>query len=203
MLTYNIQNNKALTLTELLVATVAVSIVMLGVVSVDRALRQSQRGTSRNALVSMKTSALMLSITKEAQQATGSGDNISDPGIVTIDADSNLSFETACIRIDTPGTVMDTSDDTWTCYSHDAGLNIRRCTGGGAAATCAAGTIIGQAVSLAFVMEDTAGGTGSGDFYLEIAITNRFDPVAAENPHDNPEFTLQARVNPGYGSSLQ
>jgi len=192
---------------ELLVATIAVSIIMLGVVSIDQALRQSHKSTSRNSLVSMRSSAIMLNITKTAQEATGDKLN---KGIY--DEASMLSTHsvanTLCIRkeaaVPTPG---DYTDDSWVCYTQNT-FDLRMCTFPSPqlpqACGASAGTSIGQVVGIDSSWVDTPGSTGSGSFYLEVTITNRYDPAAAKDTFDNPEIILTTRISPpALGSSME
>jgi hypothetical protein len=191
---FSIKNKQAITLIELLVATISVSIIMLGVVSIDQALRQSHKSTSRNSLVSMRTSAMMLNITKVAQGATG---DKSSQGI-----DLSLA-NTLCVRNEvavspTPG---DYTDDRWICYTKSS-FDLLMCTGLVSPQVCA-GTSIGQLVNITFTWVDQPGSTGSGDFYLEVTITNRYDPAATKDTFDNPEIILTTRISPlAFGSSI-
>ncbi len=193
-------DNKGISLTELIVATVAVGVIMVGVVSVDQAMRQSHQGTSRNALVSMKTSAIMLHITKNVQLTNGyRTESGSIDGIRT-----NIA-NTLCVRKEDPSNITpgNYSDDVWACYTlNGTNMNFCQSAAGGAAAACGAGTVLGTATSFTVQLSNDSDPV-TGQFYVEITVINRFDPAAGKNTFDNPEITLTSRISPpGLSSSI-
>ena len=184
----NLKNNTAITLTELLVSTILIGVVMLGIVAIDFAIRQSQRGTSRNALVAMRTSAIMLHITKNAAAVVGSRN---DPGIVK--NATNLWVR----RGNPPGWISYTyrnpdllfcvvPDFTTICPSGTGDENL--------------GTLTDSGFTTNFVKDDSL---GNQDFYLEVTLQNRFDPTApvtSGNEFENPQYTLTSRISPASSS---
>jgi Tfp pilus assembly protein PilV len=193
----NLRSIQGLTLTELIIAAVLVSIIFAGALSVEYAVRNSRGMASKDALLAMSTAATMLQITRDANIAVG---DASDPGMVS-------TADGFCLRQDrnTPATAHNYTDDSWVCYSR-LSQNIHRCVkaSGSAASSCqGADPVIGTAVFTA--------GEGSKfipqivinfpqGIYLDISLTNRPNPTAALDPIDNPDLTLQSRIYPlGHG----
>lgn len=193
----NLKETAAVTLTELLIATMIFSIVMLGAFSVDFALRQSQQSTSRNALVAMRTAATMLHIVRNAQLATGSQNNL---GIRT-----DLFPSTLCIRTEDPlnrnPDPSSYADDIWTCYTR-TNNDIRACRrGGGGNLPANPCTNVDEQVGTAGMNPNGFVCTLDADLAnrnltLEIMLSSRFDFAANEDPITNPPYTLISRVNP-------
>ena len=177
----NLKKNTALTLTELLVSTILLGVIMLGVISIDFAIRQSQRGTSRKALVAMRTSFIMLHISKNAAVVVG---NRTDPGIVR-------NATNLWIRQGNPA--------AWVSYTFQS-PHLLFCTVPNSTTICPSGTgdetlgtLTGFTTNL--VNDDTL---ANQNFYLEVTLQNRFDPLApvgAGNEFENPQYTLTSRIN--------
>jgi len=89
-----------MTLTELLVSTALIGIVMLGVVSVEYASKRSQENMSRKSIVTTRTSAMLLHIVKNAALAVG---DVIDVGI-RIRTTGGINSRYACFRQDIPQT---------------------------------------------------------------------------------------------------
>ncbi len=184
-----LKKNRALTLTELIIATVIIGIIMVGIGSMDFALRQSHQGSSRNALIAMRTSAIMLHITKNAQLATG---NLTDLGLIT-------TATNAWIRLDNPNnpTPDNYSDDTWVSYTFDTlNQDLYFCTVLDNATACTSadetlGTLENFTPTLTI---DTT--PGNPQLYLEISLSSLFDLSQPEDPFSNPRYTLTTRVYP-------
>lgn len=206
------QSQKAVTLMELLVAAISVSIIMVAVVSIDQALRQSHKGTSANALASMRASAIMLHITKNTQEATG--DKL-QKGILT-PTDPGGIVDTLCVRKEDPATSPPTpgvyTDDIWVCYTL-SGNNIYFCQGspGGIPAACGGPTVVGTVINNPLDSPGTKGFTAqlvdnptTGEFYVEVSIITRYDPAGIQDTFDNPEIRLTSRISPpAFGSSIE
>ena len=186
-----------LTLTELVIASILVGIVMVGIFSVDFALRGSRAAASDDSLLAMKTWATMEHISKNAKLAVG---NIVNPGVAAASGNNYL-----CFRQDTATTPDDYSDDIWRCYSRFSN-NIHTCTktaAAGASSCNSTDDVIGT-----YALKDSC----SADcelftynlvqdatlhkFYLDISLTNRLRPGTPSDPMDNPNYTLQTRIFP-------
>ena len=207
------QNKTGLTLTELLVATILMGIVMLGIVSVDFGIKQMTKKISQTALLKMYTSSVLQRIAQDAASMTGDW-----PG-----GPCDLGFQTQGPSrfffrqdIDSSGALNNTpgdcSDDSWICYDL-SGTNIRRCNKNNPNGACPgggpnAGVIIGTAVNNpdppGLTMTFQKDNTTTQKYYLEISLTNRKDPAIAANCPDpssaatcpNPEVTISSRVYP-------
>ena len=64
-------NDNGLTLAELLITTMVIGIIMIGMVSVDYALRFSEQEQTRTSLATLRTSAALQDIATAAAQAYG------------------------------------------------------------------------------------------------------------------------------------
>ena len=196
---------KGMTLTEVLVAAMLVGIVMMGAISVDYAIRNSRKSASQDTTLSMRTQATMLRISRDANMAVGDS---SSKGIDT-------SAGALCIRKELGGNINSYSDDEWVCYWQN-GTNIHRCSKnialGGVPGPCiATDPIVGTAVSgqcSTQICEGTCPATqacfyynfvfdsSTQRLYLDLAITNRYDPTKAKNPIANPEYAAATRIYP-------
>ena len=190
------KNSKALTLVELLVATVLMGIVMTGVISAEYAARSAEQKNSRGSLVSMITSALLLDMNKNLSLATG---NVGDRGISSNqEIDPNWTGPTdLCVRKEDPTNATpdpgDYSDDRWTCYTK-IGFNLWTCDQLATPRACTgADRLLGQLN--AFLVDVTADAVAH-NFYVDLSIANRYDHAAAVSPSTNPQVTVTARVYP-------
>ena len=187
----------AMTLTELLVASILISLIMIGAVSVDYAVRRSRKTISSSTRIATQLSAAMKQITGDAGLAVG---DIVSPGIVFDDTLDDINI---CFRIDTPETPADYSDDTWTCYSQgDSGSGhteqqIYRCTGLGAAlganqfCSSAAGgeTFVLETMAIGFFDIPTMPDT-------KITLKRCANNAVAEHPINNPCYELESQISP-------
>jgi len=179
----NHPNISGLTLAELLITSVIIGIIMLGVVSVDFAIRSNELQQSRTAIVTLKTSTMLKEIELNAMQAVGDfATRCVQLGNITTDATNYI-----CVyRDDT--TPADYSDDYWKCFTRH-GTNLHACTrtlasGKGACATT--DRIIGGVTIDTFDAPDTPVVTSTNpNLYVEFTLKSRYDP---------------ARPNPGIGA---
>ena len=128
--------NKGVTLTELIVSTILIGIVMLGVVSFSMTIKNLQESSTQTGLQTMQVTAALRYLTRDIMLAVGEESN---RGIITYQNGLNQSI---CLRHDlnNPVTIGDYSDDTWYCYYHGTSYDIHRyedvdsdvvpCTGG-------------------------------------------------------------------------
>jgi Tfp pilus assembly protein PilV len=211
-----LRTTKGLSLVELLIATSIVGMIMLGMVSIDYALRANERQQTRTALIALKTSTELADITNTASQATG------DIATRCIQRASNMSANNnnyICIYRDatpTP-TPADTSDDTWTCYTR-RGTNLHKCTFAvnvqPTPNNCANGDpVIGTVTADVYDDGDAPVvpadlNPNNLDLYLQITLKNRYDPTFpntngakysatyAQDYLTNPKIKLTTRVSP-------
>lgn len=207
----NFSKENSVTLTELMVATVIVGVIMLGVTGIDIALRSSHLGTTRTGLVAMRTAAIMSHMAKTIRQATGFGDGADvndDPGIlVNFPPGFPVSLiqppppvSPLWIRIDDhPVPTPDFNDDSWFCYDY-SGNTLRYCKVPDTNTTCDGALpappleVLGPAVNILVdhVRQDNP--PNPPEFYVQITITNRFDPSAPRSLNSNPEYQLTTQV---------
>ena len=190
-----LRKHSGMTLTEILVATMLVAIVMLGALSVDYAVRNARKSASQDSSLSIRSQATMLQISRDANMAVGDSSNL---GIVT-------TPNYLCIRTELGGDINSYSDDQWVCYWQSS-KNIHRCTKdvatGGVPGICMTGdTVVGTACLTAgcfthnFVTDQA-----TGQLYLDISLTNRVVPNSNAHPINNPEYTASTRIYPsGHG----
>ena len=206
------QDKIAVTLTELLVATILMGIVMLGIVSVDFAIRQMSKKTSSTALLRMYTSSLMQEMAGNAALITGDPTN---PGFLFFPPGNPTRFY---LRQDINAatglpnnTPQNTSDDGWICYDQSQGganaINIYKCRFSSPVSTnndcfnaAAFGRIIigttvdnppSQRLNMQFLPDNNV---PTQKYYLEISLTNRKYPSSAASA-TNPEVSISTRVD--------
>ncbi len=128
---------KGLTLTELLVSTVLIGIVMVGVASFSMTIKNLQESSNQSGITMLQMISAMRYITRDASFAVGEE---GDRGVWVDDVGVSRGI---CFRHDTASaTPGDYTDDTWVCYVHDNTNVILRCEGLAAPVnTCPGSTI--------------------------------------------------------------
>lgn len=202
-------NKKGLSLTELLVATVLMGIVMMGVISINYAMRRMEGTTSKSTVLAIQTAAAMNHITKNGLLAVGFE---SDPGIVlqltTPPAVSYLSF-----RQDINGTPGNFSDDLWVIYTdggqanelytctQDAGTGPIPNTGSGGRCETTGNLVLlnnVSAINYQLVRDATTHST-----YVDIDIQTQADVTQPADPIRNPTYELTVQISPPFHSWAQ
>lgn len=206
-------NQNGLTLAELFVSTVIIGIIMMGVVSVDFALRSTEQQQSRSSIVSIRTSAVLEDIVKTASQAYGdAASQCIQLGNITTNSTNYI-----CVYRDY-GSPSDYSDDNWQCYTR-IGTDIHKCTrslGSGKGNCLSTDLKIGTVTVDTFDAPDTPVVVStSPDFYFSVTVKNRFDPTRpvpgvgsvdtngakysvaiAKEYMTNPKIKLSAKIAP-------
>jgi prepilin-type N-terminal cleavage/methylation domain-containing protein len=174
-------NRKGLSLVELLITTSIVGMIMLGMVSIDYALRTNDRQQLRASLVSMRASAMMFDITSEASQAFG--DVATQCIQINNITQNNNNY--ICIYRDINSTPSDMTDDRWTCYNRRQ-EELHKCTftvGQGPGACVGGSTgdrVIGEVTGDIFDAPDMPSvftDSTTKTFYFNITIKTRYDPT--------------------------
>lgn len=187
-----------LTLTELLIASILIGIVMVGAVSIDYALRMSQKTTSQDSLLAMKVSAAMMQITRDAMKTVGDD---TDSGV------SNDDFgpiRNICFRYDADGDPNNYTGDEWTCYSNDSGNSpdvLTRCSGLSSALLsdkqCSESA--GADMEILDLNQsdffDIVGSGGKID-YIEITLKSLADSSESYHIITNPIYEITSRISP-------
>lgn len=137
--------SSAITLVELIIATLIVSMVIAGVFSADYALRRTNENASGDAQTSIQTKSLAEAV--RAAVKTAHGELMTPNHPISI----NIAGRTLCFRQDIVVGTMFTpsiySDDNWTCFTQ-VGTNVYRCNTGTAPGTCtSAGLLVGALVA--------------------------------------------------------
>lgn len=193
----NINDKNGVTLTELIVASVLVGIIMLGIVSVDYATRQSQQTTTAAGQLAMSTGAMLLDIMKNSSLAVGDATSPANSGVFV-----SPGGNTACFRQDlnTPATPANYADDSWICYTESSN-NLLKCTRTTTGDCSAVGSrVLGKVISGGFQPQVVNNGQ---ELYFQVSITSRRDPLAPQDPIKNPEYTLQSHRSPlGQGGPI-
>ena len=193
-------NPKGLTLTELLVAAILMGIVMVGLISVNYAIRRMENSTSEATILAMQTAAAMRHITRNGLLTVG---HEADPGIrydlTTPPSVSYLSF-----RQDVASTPADFTDDEWTIYT-DAGEANRLYTCRQDASLGAVPDLTGPCNALQRTMLLNNVNTFTYQLvrdpavpstYLEVSLQAQYDVSQPSNPLTNPVQELNVQINP-------
>lgn len=201
----NIRTQKALTLTELLVSTILIAIVMVGVASFSFVIKQLQSTTDKSGLLSMRLAAAMNRMGRDALLTVG---DPASPGIQTY---SNAGTRSICFRNDV-NDPLTYADDKWTCYFYDSGgTNIlKRCENldpssipPAADVQCDAALDVQTFLPLSninfFNVVYNAADVRRLD-YIEITLTGRYDITKAAHVIENPEQVVTIQISPpNYG----
>jgi prepilin-type N-terminal cleavage/methylation domain-containing protein len=119
---FSCHNQNGLTLAELLVTTMIIGVIMIGMVSVDYAIRTNDQEQSRSSIATLRTSATLQDIVATATQASGdAATRCVQMANLTTDATNYI-----CIYRDF-GTPSVFTDDSWTCYTRHVN-NLHKCT---------------------------------------------------------------------------
>lgn len=168
------------------------TVILAGIVSIDFAIRQSGQGTSRGAIVAMRTSAIMAHITKNAQLAKG---DIMTPAYVVTPSPTEINIAIRQEVRDTTITPPDTSTHIWVTYTYFfANRTILFCDNSPDETTlCASGINLGMAIPLsAQLFNDPA----TQQLVLEVTLTNRYDLTVPPDPINNPQMILTSQTSP-------
>lgn len=196
----NIRAQNALTLTELLVSTILIGIVMAGVASFSLFVKQAKDSTGAGTILAVQTATAMHYIEEDVLRAVG--DN-SDRGVVFDTPDQ----KSICFRHDVSNPASyaedlwacywydDTSDALWKCTDRDTAsgvppANFSACNSGGGAIKLV--TIDPAATDYFEVVDD------SGGRFLYVDITLNTIANASQPAHitNNPTYQLFTRISP-------
>jgi len=198
MTIYSLQNNRGLTLTELVIATILMAIIMLGVLSTDYAVRNMDKTTQKGTLTAMQVATAVLRISKDLEQAVGDATN---HGILTSSAGGSYAV---CSRHDNNDPNKYT-DDGWDCYIVATGdTALYHCL-----PTNTTLTKIQANESVSCILDSQGPihkiiDLSKRDFFnidpnlnnIEITIQSRPDVTAPADALDNPQYEMTMRVTP-------
>jgi len=194
----NIKNSNGLSLTELLIASAIIGIIMSGVAVFTISVKQLQTTSQTTSYTNLKLTALMKTIRTDAELTIGDPTN---SGIRTNTAGSTRSI---CFRHDQQNTPQSYADDIWVCwYHHNSAPGIRRCYNTPAAnvpptttAMCDSAASERDYFELANInffelMTDTDGRLN----YITISLSAH-DTNMAYDALKNPNITLVTNISP-------
>ena len=188
---------KGLTLTELLVATILIGIVMTGVSAFSVFVKQTRDSTGKGTILAVQTATAMHYLAADANKAVGDSGN---RGVVS-------GGPSICFRHDTNNPASYT-DDTWACYWYYNVFNaLWKCVDRNEGATipptdftdCQTGTgevklvTLDPAATNYFAVVDDANGRFD---YVDITLNTIANPAQAASTIANPTYKLFTRVSP-------
>ena len=197
------QQIRALTLIELIIATILLSLIILGFSGIELFSRYQVLSADRRASVQNNVTIALEHMAKRISMAVGNA--VSDPAIRRYANGSGIR-----IRIDSNGNGQADGGDTWIAYCHenvgapiadseilyypDAGFNEPP---SGDSISLIRRVVIGNS-GLEFVPVPASGGIFDAqrwlrDSFLEITVRCRWDPSQAAST-DNPEVTMRTIV---------
>lgn len=194
---------KGLTLTELLVSTILIGIVMMGVSAFSVFVKQARDSTGAGTILAVQTATAMHYLAEDASKAVGDS---SDRGVVF----ELVPQQTICFRHD----VIDPAsynDDLWACYWYDAVSNgLWKCADRGGVPvlppdfSACIGTMAGSSLGIKLVTIDPAAtdyfkvvDDANGRFnYVDITLNTIADPLRLADTIANPTYQLFTRVSP-------
>lgn len=198
----------AMTLTELIVASVLVGIVTLGLIAAEQAVRMSRQSANRDSQVSSQLHAAMIRLTKDASLTTGDS---SDSGIYQY---SGINGNAICFR-QADNDVNSYTDDTWNCWATQNSIlsscgpllsPVTDCTGQSSSIqwitlTFDAGytiffSVFDNSSTPAIIPPAGATITNTNISYIQLDLKSRGNLTNSAHPVSNPEHTLTSRVNP-------
>ncbi len=198
---------RALTLTELIISTIIVSLVVGGVFSAEFAMRSTSKQLTDDIQVYLMTQALADYIRQSVRRTHG------DLTTGNSGMSVNAGTQTICFRMDVEVSGSYTpniyTDDNWHCFTL-IGTNVYACDTGTSAGTCAAGSFAGTLVSDEFTSPaipapQVTANSATGDLYFDITLVSRKDPSVgasvsgsnlASGSAANPQTVVQFRQRP-------
>lgn len=201
-------SNHAMTLTELIVASVLVGIVTLGLVAAEQAVRMSRQSSNRDAQISAQMQAAMMRISKDSNSTVG---DFSNTGIYQYAVVNDI---TICFR-HANGDANSYTDDLWNCWwanrssralaSCENLVNpVTTCAGQASLLTWTTLTFEGTYQTFYSVFDVTDGIvapaganiTNTKISYIQIDLRSRPNPTLPEHPIENPNYRLTSRISP-------
>lgn len=189
-----------MSLTELLVASMLIGIVMIGVASFTSAIKQFQSTNERSSILEIRTSAAVNHIRRNAMVAVGYRNDLG----MRCSGGSPAYFSFRQDRLATPG---DFADDTWVIYTdgstagrmyvctQNAASGPVPLTGGGQPCDPSGKPILLQNIQAIQFVCASDDATSALDLYFEINLTTRYDRLTAYNPVTNPQYSIDTRIS--------
>ena len=191
---------KGITLTELIVASIMIGIVMVGVASFATTIQRLQSSTSKSVIIAMKVKAAMARMSDDAYAKIG---EYFDPGYQIRSPGGN--DRSICFRHDVAITPEDYTDDEWTCYYRDDQNVLFLCgpdptvtpdNDGQCDGTGTRKELIGMIQNDFFDIVEIADVPNNRLEYIDLHIFARFDPAIGPHPISNPEYSVTTKISP-------
>jgi len=205
-----------MTLVELVVATITMTLVVAGVLAAELAMHSANKQVSDDVKTHIMTRALENYIRQAVRRVHG---DISAGSATASGISINTGTRTICFREDVQISGVYTpqiyTDDNWHCFTlivnPGVSSNVYSCDTGTSPGTCtAAGAFSGNLVSDQFTSAAIPApvrsvNSSTGDFYFDMYLVNRKDPSAGAavsgttltgGTVDNPQTVLHFRQSP-------
>jgi Tfp pilus assembly protein PilV len=202
--------NTAMTLAELIIASILVGIVTLGLIAAEQAVRMSRQSSHRDAQISAQLQSAMIKLNRDASSTVG---DATDTGIYQY---SSGNDRTICFR-QAAGDANIYTDDVWNCWWTNTSSRILASCGplANPLTTCAGQASLFNWVTLTLdattyttfysVIDNTQAVItplapwyilNKKISYIQLDLRSRFNPAANVNPIENPDYALNARISP-------
>jgi Tfp pilus assembly protein PilW len=112
-----------ISLTELLVSSILIGVVMTGVMGFSYAIKAIEQTSDAKSQATIRATSIMSFMRRDASLAVG---NPNDPGVTTW-ATNAPAISSICFRHDVNETPFNYTDDDWVCYAHNAAFLLFRC----------------------------------------------------------------------------
>lgn len=199
--------NHGMTLTELIVSGILISIMMVTVVSFNFAMKNLQKSTGDATLLEIEATAIITRFTTDASMAIGDS---TDPGIIVSTGADWIGF-----RIDLDNTPGDYTDDSWRIYEKGTVMDpyiLSYCTDlpaslpGGLSVTyidpvqnsCPAEKIINLTNKMEPILTtfEFVNNPATLELYSRLNLVLVADPSKVYHPINNPNYQADIKVTP-------
>ena len=206
------ENSRAVTLVELIISSLIVSMVVAGVFSAEYALRRMNETGAKDATLNIQAQSVAESVRATVRTLHG------DISAASNGFYFNQPTKTFCFRHDVLSagqyTPENYADDDWTCYTQ-IGVKVYSCERSPASACPNTAFLVGELVSDQFTNAvilalgpGITTNSATGEYYFQMTFVGRLDPSAGAavaagsltaGTEDNPQTVIKIRENaPGF-----
>ncbi len=205
-------SSSAVTMAELIVASIIVTFMMAAIFSVDYGLRKSGSNVSSEALINIQAQYLVNKIRMSVRSLHGSPSN-TGVNIYLNNTNSSLCFRHD-VQVSGAFTPEIYTDDNWTCFSKPGDLDqtaVYSCELTAVGTCTTGGTFEGYVVKDMFTHANIADPVlvadgATGEYYFQMTVVGRKTPSAGAavsagaltaGTTDNPQVSITFRENAG------